>query len=178
MSFNSMRYILEYCNSTSEEHILIIKPSDLPTIIFDDLKDAQCSHIHHDACPMMTHTIPSTNNGCDYCRAIKDIVLSWDYLYSHIKSTDHINSFSNFDDFHCVYPHIANEFKIKFSNSIVNPERLFLEVQFLAQKRVSYGINILINKSSKQFTIYNGRHRIQMAKILNISVPVRLMIKY
>lgn len=178
MSFNPIYYIHKFKNITPEEHIIIIEPLDLPTIVFDNLNDAQCSENHDDICPMINFTSPTPNIGCEYCRAIKDIILSWDYLYSHIESINSINSFSSFNDFYCNYPQISNDFKIQFSNSSVDLDRLFLEVQFLAQKRVSYGINILINKSTQQYTIYNGRHRIQMAKILNIAVPVRLIIKY
>jgi len=127
---------------------------------------------------MLTLVTPSMSIGCSYCRAIEDIVLAWDYLYSQMKLIDSINNCTDFNDFENNHPHIANNFKTKFADSDVRYERLFLEVQFLAQKSISYGVNILINKTNGNYNIYNGRHRIQMAQILNIAIPVRLIIKY
>jgi hypothetical protein len=139
----------------------IIKP------IFQNANESGCKKDKIGSCPMMCDLIPDEENGCDFCRKVKE---TWDIkeIILSIINEDELKhlDYYELDKKNPVKQIIDSRFE---ELGYLQPDVLFSFVkQYCSFENDNYSIRVEENGK----VISEGRHRVKIAQNMGIEIPV------
>lgn len=145
----------------------IVEASKIIVPTFNDEKERGCKNDKNGKCPMISDLIPSKENGCDFCRKVKETWLTRNEILNNFEESKLKDiKYYDLEEDDYIRKVIHSRFnEIGFSH----PEILFDFVkQYCSFENDQYAIKI----ENEGQVILDGRHRIKIAQNLNITIPV------